>query len=123
MSVNTRVALAALRSALAECGAATGKKLKAVLDAKASEKFDAVSGGAISQSSGSGRSVSFFGAGASSDPTAGDMVEVYIYLRELYDRALVALGAPQTDIAIETQMETYLRPVTGYVNDWRFAAR
>ena len=122
MSVNTRVALAALRSALAECGAATGKKLKAVLDAKASEKFDAVSGGAISQSSGSGRSVSFFGAGGSNDPTAGDMVEVYIYLRELYDRALAALGAT-TDALLAAQMETYLRPVKGYVNDWRFNSR
>jgi hypothetical protein len=79
MSINMRVALAALRSAYAEGRAASPVKgLKVMLDAKTSSQFSTIEGGAISQSSGSGRSVSFFSPGESGDPSAGDMVEVWI---------------------------------------------
>lgn len=124
MSVSSRIALAALRSLWSECRAARpAKKLKDGLDDKVALKFTAVSSGAIQSTSGSGRSVTFFSTATSNDPSAADLVECYIYLRELYDRALTALGGSPTDAAIETQMETYLRPLSGYQNDWRMLQR
>lgn len=124
MSVSSRVALAALRSAYAECKAASPvKKLKDILDQRANNSFSAIAEGGIHQSAANGSSVTFFRPEDSGGTSQQEMVECYIYLRELYDRSLAVLGGSPEDEAIESKMETYLRPVMGTINDWRMLQR
>ena len=125
MSVSVRVALAALRSVWAECKAATDPKPKLIdaLNDRAGGGVAALSGGSVRSTSGNGHHVTFSDSSGGNNPTGADMVEMYVYLTELHDRAKSFLGGEPEDQAIETQMELYLRPVTGYQNDWRFMVK
>lgn len=52
-----------------------------------------------------------------------EVLAVWVYLVEQFDRAKAALGGAPTDAQIEAQMETYLRPVYGYTDNWMYIAK
>lgn len=69
-----------------------------------------------------------------------EMLDVWVYLIELFDRAVGDLQAGNpiwgtggelattpipmpTDAEVEAQMETYLRPIASYTDNWMYLAK
>lgn len=125
MSVSQRVALAALRAVWAECNADPGlnkPSLRLRLESRAFSSVETVLVGGIKSTSGSGRNVTFDN-GQGGGPRQDQIVEMWTYLVELFDRAQASLGGTATDEAVVIRMKLYLRPVKGSLNDWRHLIR
>jgi len=118
MNVGNKIILAALRKAYGEIVPTNPVtlQLRAKLLANSADSFSTISGGAIKSVTANSQTTIFMGAGESVDAT--DLVGIWSYLIELYDRAFTKLGSGQTDVLLEALMETYLRDVTGYTSDW-----
>ena len=118
---NVRFALAALRNVWGKCSTSPGT-LRSALQAQRDAQFLSVSQGGIKTVSINGRMTSFADSG-SGQFTPTEILEMWVYLVELYDRAVNDLGQGKTDLVIETQMETYLRPITSYTDNYMYLAK
>lgn len=91
--------------------------------ARSGEQFDFAETGDISSASANGHAVTL-AKGANETLSQTDVLAVWVYLVELFDRAASALGVDVTDLSvhaqIKTQMETYLRPVCGYTTNFAY---
>ena len=59
-------------------------------------------------------------ADSSEGVTPSDANDAWVYLVELFDRAKVEIGGAPSDAVVRDKIETYLRPMTGYQNDWTY---
>ena len=90
---------------------------------KSSRAFKLVSSGPIKSVSNGPHHVQMDVSGEGGSPTPTQMLEVWQYLIELFDRATLDLGGQQADDVTEVQMEAYLRPITGYTTNWNYIAK
>lgn len=81
-----------------------------------------IQNGAIKTVMANGQTTTFadFSAG---DLTAAQFTEIWVYLVDEYDRAESELAAGSTDAQIETQMESNLRPVKGWTDNWMYISK
>lgn len=126
MNVDVRFLLAALRKAWAEVNASNPKPaLRDYLIVKSNAQFPLVGSGAIKSTAANGQHTQFDDSGAS--PSASDVLSAWNYLVERFDAAkatLISSGiAAPTDMQVEAQMETDLRPIAGYTNNFMYLSK
>lgn len=120
LNVDTRIIRAALQRAYSECSVGNPRPLLSVLTDKSNAAFDLVSSGAVSSVTENGQTTEFDLSGPNGAPSSSVMLAIWTYLIELHERAVSALPADSDDPLIFAQICSYLRPITGYVDDWRF---
>src|SRR5271170_753992 len=118
MDVSVRFILAALRNVWVPISATypgppTPASLRAALQAKSDAQFAMVGAGAIGSMTQNEQKVGFKNAGDGAEVSPQQVLDIWVFLIELFDRAVGDLGGTPADPQVETQMETYLRPVTG----------
>jgi len=126
VDISQRFLLAALRSVWGEISiiTPTPPPLRAALQAKSDAQFSMVQNGAVGVVSGNGHHVSFQkGGGEGGEVSPQQVLDAWVYLVEIFDRSFGDLGGTPTDTAVEAQMETYLRPITGYTNNWMYLSK
>lgn len=104
-----------------QAASAPKPSLRVSLQAKADAQFALVSSGSIREVSANGQNVTL-----SNDPmaiTPQSVLDAWTYLVDTFDRAYAALGGTPTDDLVEAKMETYLRPVTGYTNNFMYLSK
>lgn len=124
MNIDQRFMLAALRNVWGICKVAPSP-LRDALQAKSDSYFTMVSQGQIKTASGNGQMAELdIQSGA---PTPSLLLSMWVYLVDMFDNSTTDLkcggnNAP-TDTQVEAQMETYLRPITGYTNNWMYISK
>ncbi len=121
LNTDSRFCLAALRSVWGTA-ASRPTSLRDALQAKSDTQFSIVAAGGIKSTSANGQHT-IFSEKNGQGPIPAEVLAVWVYLVELFDRATGELGGTPTDTLVEAKMETYLRPVTGYTDNWMYLAK
>jgi hypothetical protein len=120
VNIDIRLVAAALRKTWAECTAVNpALSLRDRLQFYETAQFKVVSSGVVKSTSANNQHTTFDTSGEGG-PTSAQAVTIYGYLIEQFDRAVSELGGQPTDLQVEQKMETYLRPVTGWTNNWMY---
>jgi hypothetical protein len=117
VNVSLRFALAALRSAYTTASTANPVvALRVELLSRSNTIFETMAAGSVKSVSANGQMVTL--ADYSEGPTPTHIAEMWTFLVDLFDRSKSDLGGTPSDADVEAEMETHLRDVAGYQNDW-----
>lgn len=123
MHVSNRIVKAALMDAWAYTKALNpsgGTALRDVLVQNVLDSRQLIAGGQIKTTSNDGHMTSF---ATGSGLGASDIVEVWVYLVEEFDRAKSDLGGDPDDTTVEARMESQLRPMFGYTGNYMYLSK